>query len=230
MKMLRRFAGRLMRASFPAAHSHRSFSQEGEDIALQRYLGLKKKGFYIDVGSHHPFRFSNTYLFYKKGWSGLCIDPLPGSARLFRKWRPRDIAVEMGVSDTPSTLRYFMFNEPALNTFDAGLAAERDGTDSYRICNRVDIMTDTLAEIIRKHIPPSVTDIDFMSVDVEGLDLQVLQSNDWSLYRPRAVIAECLKSDLSALPDDEVTKFLSGVGYRPYAKTGHSVIFVERAD
>ena len=74
-----------------------SYSQEGEDLIINRLIDSKKNGFYIDIGAHHPFRFSNTYKFYKMGWNGINIDAMPGSMKLFREKRPRDINIECGI-------------------------------------------------------------------------------------------------------------------------------------
>lgn len=212
----------------PDGHALRSFAQEGEDLALLRLFEGRRDGFYVDIGSHHPYRFSNTYLFYRKGWRGLCVDPLPGTAAAFRRARPRDIAVEMGVSSTPGTLDYFMFDEPALNSFDAHLSLMRDKAPGCRIIETRQIATDTLASIIARYLPSDETMIDFLSVDVEGLDLAVLQSNDWTRYRPTVVVAECLGTDIPSLLTDPVAELLSGVGYVAHAKTGQSVIFTRR--
>lgn len=224
---LRSLAGGLLRSVSPTAWSQRSYSQEGEDLIVGRLLGQARSGFYVDVGSHHPFRFSNTYLLYLKGWRGLCVDPLPGSSALFRRWRKHDIAIEMGVSGEPSTMDYFMFNEPALNSFDAALSRERDGHRDYRITGVKKVQTDTLATIIGRFMPGDVAKIDLMSIDVEGLDLQVLKSNDWARYRPSIIIAECLGSHIGDLELDPTAIFLAGQGYQAHAKTGQSVIFIE---
>ena len=78
----------------------KSYSQEGEDIILARIFGKQQNGFYVDVGAHHPYRFSNTYFFYKRGWKGINIDAMPGSMKIFNKYRPRDKNIEAGISDT----------------------------------------------------------------------------------------------------------------------------------
>jgi len=213
--------------SGPLFWSTRSYAQEGEDLVLRRLFDGTDVGFYVEVGCHHPFRFSNTYLFYKRGWQGICIDPLPGTARAFGRWRPRDITLELGVSAQPSTLTYFMFDEPAVNTFDAAAAQRVLGT--YRLLEQRPVPTEPLARILEKNLPSSVSRIDFFSIDVEGLDLEVLRSNDWTRFAPRAVIAECLYSDLASLQENEVVRFLAGVGYTPYAKTGQSIVFVGAA-
>lgn len=209
----------------PLAYRNRSYSQEGEDLLLQRIFGKRRDGFYVDIGSHHPFRFSNTYAFYRRGWRGVCVDPLPGTMARFRRWRPRDTALEVGVSERPSQLTYFMFNEPAINTFSAEVAAQRSGKNNWHIVERRQIDTLPLASLLDQHVPVAVREIDFMSIDVEGLDLEVLRSNDWARYRPRIVITECLNAAISGWSDDPVVLFMRQQGYLPVAKTVHSVFF-----
>ena len=205
--------------------SKRSYSQEGEDLIVDRLLGGKKKGFYVEVGAHHPFRFSNTYYFYRKGWSGICIDPLPGIRKSFNRWRPRDLFLEIGISAKPGILKYYMFNEPALNTFDSNIAAERNFLRDYRLIESRNINTFTLEEILKNNIP-SQQEIDMLSVDVEGLDLEVLKSNNWELFSPRVIIAECLSTLLDEVSSDHVYIFLKSMGYKLYGKSGFSFIFI----
>jgi hypothetical protein len=87
------------------------YSQEGEDIVLQRFLQEKEKGFYIDIGAHHPTRFSNTYLLYLKGWRGVNIDAMPGSMELFNELRPEDINIEVPVSDESKEMLFYIYKE-----------------------------------------------------------------------------------------------------------------------
>jgi FkbM family methyltransferase len=203
---------------------HRSFSQEGEDLVLARLLADVTQGFYVDVGSNHPFRFSNTYLFYRWGWSGVCIDPLPGTERLFRRHRPRDIALEYAVSSTRCTVDYHMYPESALNTVDPVLAKRRSGQCAHEASEIRKVKAVPLADILDRHLP-NRQDITFFSVDAEGLDQDVLESNDWDRYRPRLITAECLETSLAAVGVHPVSQLLKSVGYEAYAKTGNSVIF-----
>jgi hypothetical protein len=87
-------------------YARESYSQEGEDMLLERFLEHRHSGFYVDVGAHHPRRFSNTYRLYRRGWRGLNIDANPGSMALFRHVRPRDINIEAAVSSVPQQLTY----------------------------------------------------------------------------------------------------------------------------
>jgi hypothetical protein len=120
-----------LRINFSDRKGHHSYSQEGEDRVLSSLLfklhGGKhiNDGFYVDVGAHHPFLFSNTCLFYKQGWHGINIDAMPGSMAAFQKHRPRDINLESGVGQKAEKLKFFVFNELALNTFDESLAKAR---------------------------------------------------------------------------------------------------------
>ncbi|MCW5896052.1 MAG: FkbM family methyltransferase [Bacteroidetes bacterium] len=210
--------------------SKRSYAQEGEDLILRRYLNVERSGFYVDVGAHHPIKFSNTYLFYKIGWSGINIDAMPGAMEMFRKLRPRDINIEAAVGKTVRTLTYTMFDEPALNTFDPGLAQQRAAGKSA--LRTVSLETRPLASILAEHLPGNQR-IDFLSVDVEGLDLEALQSNDWERFRPTFVLVE--SSYVEALTVAEVQQtdihdYLTGQGYELIAKSYFTTFYREGAN
>lgn len=209
---------------FCHAYSRRSFSQEGEDLILDRFFGQSKKaGFYVDVGAHHPVRFSNTYLFYRQGWRGVNIDALPRSMALFDKLRPRDINLECAISDTVGDLPYFMFREPALNTFSEELADEYINNNQAFLRKEL-LPLSPLAEILAQYLEPGAR-IDFMSVDAEGLDMKVLMSNDWNKFRPEVVLVESLGFDLTAPEGHEVNQFMTGQGYSLFAKTINTLFF-----
>jgi FkbM family methyltransferase len=205
----------------------RSFGQNGEDLILDRMLEREEAGFYVDVGAHHPVRFSNTCLFYRRGWRGINIDAQPGSMRLFRKHRPRDINIECGVAARAGTLSYFRFNEPALNTFDESEAKLKD-VAPYRIVDRLEVGVRPLGDLLAEFLPAGQA-IDFMSVDVEGLDAEVLGSNDWNRFRPRIVLAETLRTDILAIASCPIVRLLGEVGYKPVAKA-YNTTFFERID
>src|SRR5689334_1853966 len=95
-----------------------SYAQEGEDLVLRRFVEERRTGFYVDVGAHHPTRFSNTYFFYEQGWRGINIEPAPEAAAAFIRLRPRDINLQVGVAEATGFRTYYIFNETALNTFD----------------------------------------------------------------------------------------------------------------
>jgi FkbM family methyltransferase len=207
-----------------------SFAQEGEDLVLERLLEsleVRGPGFYVDVGAHHPCRFSNTFRFYRRRWRGINVDATPGAMRWFRRIRPRDVNLELAVAEHDGQRTLFVFDDPALNTMDGGLVADRVAA-GYRLVSQVSVSARRLASILEDHLPPGVA-ITFLSVDVEGLDLEVLRSNDWTRYAPLFVLTECLEADLEALSVIPTVRFLAGVGYRPVAKTMNTLFF-QRVD
>ena len=200
------------------------WSQEGEEILLNRIFAKKKNGFYVDVGAHHPMRFSNTYFFYKKGWSGINIDPMPGSMKKFEKYRRRDINLELGVAQQEGILDYYVFNDTALNTFSSKLVKERSLLENnYFVREVIKIKVKPLREILAYHLKGRK--IDFLNVDVEDFDLDVLKSNDWSKYRPRFVLTEILNSRLHNIDQNKIVQFMREQSYATYAKLANTVFF-----
>jgi len=203
----------------------RSWSQEGEDQILRRLFEQQSTGFYVDVGAHHPKRFSNTYLFYRRGWSGINIDAMPGSMQFFRAIRPRDINLELGVGLDVGEKEYYIFNEPALNGFSKQLSMEREsGHGIYKIIDVKKIKVEPLERILDSNLKYGQI-IDFLSVDVEGLDFEVLKSNNWCKYRPQYVLVEILRSSLQDVAQNEISRFMQGHGYEVYAKCVNTVFF-----
>ena len=205
-------------------HGRRAYSQEGEDLLLLRLFEGQEAGFYVDVGAHHPVRFSNTCLFHRMGWRGINIDADPEAMRLFARERPADINVCVGISDAAGMLTYHVFNESALNTFDERLAQEREALPNCRLLRKAQVPVERLEAVLSRCLPAG-QQIDFLSVDAEGFDVQVLDSNDWSRFRPRCVLAEALKTSLASVPDSAVFQRLSAAGYHLYAKTVNTLLF-----
>lgn len=213
----------------PPRYYLKSYAQEGEDIVLQRIFAGQKKGFYIDVGAHHPKRFSNTYVFYCMGWEGINIDARPGSMIFFKRLRERDINLEIGISGVEGVLSYYQFEEPALNSFSADLALSRMKLGTSKLVSEIAVQTQPLKQILSTYIQAART-IDFLTIDVEGMDLEVLRSNDWEKYRPRVVLVEVLESSLDAIASHPVNRFMNAVGYRLYSKAMNTAFFMSEEE
>jgi FkbM family methyltransferase len=205
-------------------HFIKSYSQEGEDLILKRELEGREKGFYIDVGAYHPIRFSNTFLFYKLGWEGINIDARPGSMKLFQKFRKRDINLEIPISDRQEEMTFYTFNEPAVSGFLKDISLERAQKEGYKILREDKLKTETLASVLDKYLPTN-TKIDFLTIDVEGLDYQVLISNNWKLYRPSIILCEMLGEDFEDITKSNTYSFLRQEGYKLFAKTANTAFF-----
>lgn len=205
-----------------------SYSQEGEDIILDRLFGDKIDGFFIDIGAHHARRFSNTYALYRKGWRGINIDATPGSMRSFEMLRPRDINLELAISDRKEPLSFIMFKEGALNTFD-GTLAQSYIDSGWETQGTAEIVPETLADVLDKHLPANQK-IDLISIDVEGEELQVLRSNNWSKYCPDIIIIEALETPLLRSAENTAVAFLIERGFQPTAKLFNSIILTRSED
>ncbi|MCX7308784.1 MAG: FkbM family methyltransferase [Afipia sp.] len=201
-----------------------AYSQDGEDMVLRRLFERQSTGFYVDVGAHHPYRFSNTCYFHRRGWRGINIDPNPDTIAAFDLDRPGDINICVGVSDVSGNLSFNFFNEPALNTFDAALAAERARLPGYRLTGTRSVPVQRLDELLTQYLP-SGQRIDFMSIDVEGFDLLVLRSGDWRRFRPHVLLVEARQRTFAALKDDPINSFAESNGYRLIAKTINTLIY-----
>jgi len=203
-----------------------SYSQFGEDGVLMGMLearnwnsalqrsGLNGKGFYVDVGAFSPKQFSNTYLFYKKGWHGINIDATPGSMKAFRKIRKRDINIEAAVSDTNHELTFYTWGVHELtNTFSPEHAEEF--TKAFgKEPEKVVLKTQRLEDILDANLPKNQS-IDFMSVDAENHNLEVLRSNNWEKYRPTYLIVELddIKKNITDISQSDIVTFMEQHGY-----------------
>lgn len=187
------------------------YSQSGEDVVLWRMLKSRRDGFYVDVGAHHPRKFSNTWLLHKyRGWRGVNIDATQSSIDAFNAERPNDINVCSAVSAQRGVVQLRVTAGGARNTISDAQAASvtRKGVEITEVRS---VTAAPLAEILRERLGPTHV-IDLMNVDVEGLDLEALQSNDWTAFRPRILVVEdfAFRETPAATP---IFQFLNGQGY-----------------
>lgn len=162
---------------------YHSYSQSGEDLLLKTLL-KKSPGVYVDVGAYHPVLYSNTYALYKKGWSGLVIDPNSSFRPLYSILRPRDSYVISGIGRDAYTGAYYQFSDASYNTFDADSASEYKKISHITFIGSRKVPIVPLRTILDRN---KIFHIDLLNIDVEGLDLQVLESHDWSI--PTTVVA-----------------------------------------
>ncbi len=205
---------------FPFLFSERFYSQYGEDKLLLSFFDRKQegyKGFYVDVGAHNPFRFSNTAIFYKRGWRGINIEPTPRLFRAFTIARKRDINLNIGISDSTTNLTFYEFNEPGLNNFSKERSTHLDKNTSYYIVAERSIPVRPLKDVLSEHLPKNQI-IDFLNVDAEGFDLRVLKSNDWKRFRPNYISVEG-EFDAEHLSESKEYTFLRERGYKLVGRT-----------
>lgn len=192
-----------------------SFARSGDDLQVYKLLNNASPGVYLDIGSWHPIKASNTYFFYLRNWKGICVDPNPELKPLFKKHRPNDIFINAGIGPSDSNLNYYMFQNSSMNTFSDAFIHANHLQDKIKKTIKVPLLS--IKEILDERLQPHDR-LDFFDIDVEGLDLQVLQTNDWEKYRPKVILIE---SDLS-LKDDiisEITSYLQSKNYKFIGKT-----------
>jgi FkbM family methyltransferase len=207
-----------------------TFSWEGEDVLIRKitrdYLRIDK-GFYIDVGAHHPFSLSNTHLLYLSGWRGINIDAMPGSMVLFNEHRPRDVNIEMGVSLRSGSLRFSIFDDPGLNGFLSDRMIQDHLNRGIKLIEQKNIECQTLQTILQRvgSFPP----IDLLTIDTEGLDLEVIKSNDFGIHRPTLILVEILgTSDMASVVTSEISQTLMAEGYKLFSRLHFSALFMDR--
>lgn len=216
-----------------AAHS---YSWEGEDrLALKLFhdvFGIEK-GFFVDVGAAHPFNFSNTMLLYQAGWRGLNIDAAPGTAALFNAHRPEDINVEAGVAAEAGIGKFHVMSDPLLNGFLSEETLNEHVARGARLIATHQIECLPLGEIIDRHAPGRA--IDLLTIDAEGLDLEILRSLDFGKHRPKLIISEIPEphgpgsQGANDAGRSEIARFLESRGYEFYSRLHFSSFFIDRA-
>jgi len=207
-----------------------SYSQCGEDLIVDFVLNSLRieHPTYLDIGAHHPVFLNNTYLFYKKNMHGVCIEPDPDSFVKIRNARPRDICLNIGIGvDKQALADFYILTSRSLNTFskETAEAYVNEGTQKIERVIRVPLFT--VKDIIKTHLKTSPT---FISLDTEGLDLQIIQSFDFDQYRPEIFCIETLSysSTNQELKNTEIIRLMEKAGYLNYADTYINTIFVDR--
>ena len=171
------------------------YSFGGIDNLIQQIFKSQKKGIYIDIGCGHPIKNNNTYLLNKKGWSGINIDLDIDNIELFKIYRPKDLNICAAISDEmKETDLFFYHSRSALNTIDKKTA----NYQKAKVTSIKKIKTTTLNNVLGESIYNS-SNIDFLSIDVEGSELSVLKNFNFHKFKPKVIVVEYLDLSLKKL-------------------------------
>lgn len=194
----------------------KSYSQYGEDLLIDKILGHKKVGFYVDIGANDPEKFNNTLKFYRRGWCGINIEPNVVLHDRICKKRLRDINLNIGVGRENSCIPFYLIDPDTLSTFDKDTA---DKAVSEGFCmesvQSVDVLR--LDQVLHDYAENKL--IDFLSLDVEGFELEVLESNDWKRFRPNIIMIEVNRAE------ESINNFMKSIGYQIVYSNGTNTIF-----
>ena len=190
----------------------KTYSMDGEDLFIDNFF-KNKIGLYVDVGAYHPLELSNTYLLYKKKWKGINIDINSLSIDYFNFLRPNDININLGVTkkNTIKTL-YYQKNKSPLNTLNLS-RAKKIFSNRFK---KKKIKTKTLTNILDK-TKFKGKKIDFLNIDTEGNDLEVLKSLDFKKYKPKLICIELIdhfNPDKKEIKKHKIYKFLIEKKYK----------------
>ena len=200
----------------------KQYSCFGEDLFIKNFFEKDNKGYYVDVGSYHPFFWNNTYLLYKKKWNGINIDANPLSIELFDIARKDDYNFNLAVTNKKKNKIKLFYRRKmnVLNTTDESFAKKNfpNGYESKEIdclsLNNILAKTNFKNKII-----------DFLNVDVENTEIDVLESLDFNIYKPRLICVEIHIENPNSLKSNSTYKFLDEKGYKIVWKKEYSYIF-----
>jgi len=203
--------------------NRKQYSQWGEDQFIAEYFKDKQQGTYLDIGCFHPVMYSNTCLLYKKGWSGINIDINPTSIDLFNIVRTKDTNLCTTISENKKIFEIY-YDDPfsPVNTLD------KDFYKNLKINNSGDnknfrVRSQTIEEIIKAS---NKKKIDFINIDVEGMDFNILTKIKIEELKPNLISIETHKVDGSESKDyPQIKNFLEKNNYIIFKRVGPTTLF-----
>jgi methyltransferase, FkbM family len=214
----------------PVNNIFNTYAQAGEDVIMKFLFDGRniKMPSYLDIGVNSPDIHNNTFLFYKNGASGVCIEANIDLIEKIKQVRPRDktINVGVGVQDT-NEADFYVFSDSGLNTFNKEEALNRQSYGINKIQQVIKVRLVSINEIISENF---LNYPDLLSIDIEGLDLEVLKTLDLKKFPiPVICVETCTYSESHIKPKDyKIIDFMLSSGYEVYGDTYINTIFVNK--
>ena len=214
----------------PTVIMQTSYSQAGEDAILKFLFNDfgKRKISFLDIGTNYPTLGNNTFLFYSKGSRGVCVEADASLISLIKESRPHDKVISVGVSVSGETeADFYVFDVDGLNTFSKEEADYRSGFGNCKVIDVIKVPLININDLIKDNFQSYP---DLLSIDIEGLDLEVLKSLNYNLYPiPVICVETCQYSENHIRPKNHtIRQFMESVGYEVYADTYINTIFVNK--
>ena len=207
-----------------AFKTRESYSQDKEDLFINEYFRDIKNGFYIDIGAYHPIRYSNTALLYNRGWQGVNIDMNQTSIDLFNIARKRDINICAAVSSSSKFVTQFIDHRfSPVNTIDEKFSKSISKKLLLKRFSEKKVQTQTFEKLIKDN-KLEIKKIEFLNIDVESHDFEVLQGINLTSLEPKLICIELENSQLNS-NDQKIENYLEKYDYYLIKKTGLNGIF-----
>jgi FkbM family methyltransferase len=230
--IIEKFGYEFHKKEFFIKHQHEktSYSQCGEDLIVNYIFYLRNiaNPSYIDIGANDPFFLSNTAIFSLKGCKGINIEANPGLIAKFNKYRPNDINLNIGIGNSEGIMDFHVMNDSTLSSFSKSECETYIKTGKYNILKIVKVKVEILENILKKYCNGIFPD--FMSLDAEGMDLEILKSINFDITAPKVICVEAAEYSSIGAGErrSELIDFLVGKGYYEYANTNLNAIMVKK--
>ena len=216
--MLKKIINQLSIFKRKLKYKKNSYSFNSVDLIIDYIFKDKKNGFYLDVGAQHPISNNNTYLLFKRGWKGINIDLDKKNIELFQTVRPGDINLNFALSDSEKEVDLFFYHEASpINTLSEKVSNFQKAKVNKVIKIKTKILNNVLENLnFRNHI-------DYMNLDVEGHEIQVLNGFNISKYKPSVVSVEYLDLKLKKLEfkNNDVNNLLNSNLYKYFTQNDY---------
>jgi FkbM family methyltransferase len=218
-------------ASIETGNHNMTYSQAGEDVVVKwlfyNYLGLERIR-YLEIGTNDPVNCNNTYMLYRFfGCTGVCVEPDPTLIAPIRARRERDTVLNVGISASDEPMTFCIMDDPGFNSASEEYADKIVREMGRKVERIIEVPTRTIDSILDEYFPEGV---EFVSIDTEGMELEILKSMDFEKHRPLCLCVETVENQGGRFEKTAVVgEFLREKGYEVYADTFINTIFWDRA-
>ena len=200
----------------------KSYAMDGEDLAIQEHIKITEKGFYVDIGAHHPIQRNNTNLLFINGWEGINIDANQFSIDLFNYLRPQDLNILTAISDKEGEVTFYYQKEfSQLNTTDKKVADQH----FHGVFKERQVKSQSIQNILDNSKYKNKK-IDFLNIDIEGMDLKIIKQILPHKFKPKLISIETHNPDNVKSRDcDQINNFLINNDYKVFKRVGPTTLF-----
>ena len=200
------------------------YSQWGEDQFINQFFKDKIDGIYLDIGCFHPVMYSNTCLLHRKGWRGINIDINPTSIDLFNILRPKDTNLCTTINEIKETFEIY-YDDPfsPVNTLDKQFYENLENKNNKNT-KKLFVESKSMQEIL--NISKIDKSIDFINLDVEGMDYKILKNINLNQLKPKLVSIETHNVDgLKSKDCESIVKLMKENSFSIYKRVGPTTLF-----